>query len=268
MYKNFLTGAIILAISVFFVGCSVPNPVEEDEETLYYDWKNSDSALDLNGDRKIDELDYEIYQIQNSSDYWKNSDSALDFNGDRKIDELDYEIYLMQNSYEYWKNSDTAEDFNGDRKINESDYVIFLSDYEIEQELTDFKGTYRISDYTYIGETDNAINGYIDFIELEDFLTQMIISVDNEGEITVNIPNNVLIALGESSSVFVEFANNMSLVRISQYIVALDSYVSVNDLDYNFSFYLNEIENGYSTSYIMGLFDDDPVITFNVIKDE
>ncbi len=82
----------------------------------------------------------------NDYETWKNSDEAEDLNGDRKIDEADFEIYSNPSlsDYELWKNSIKASDYNNDGVIDDLDYTLFL-------EINEFYGTYSISNYVYEG---------------------------------------------------------------------------------------------------------------------
>ena len=81
MYKKLAMFIFVIGLSVLLLGCNSLGIGDVEELTDYQIWRNSDEAEDLNGDRKIDELDYEIYLNPPVSDYetWRNSDEAEDF---------------------------------------------------------------------------------------------------------------------------------------------------------------------------------------------
>jgi hypothetical protein len=315
MLKKLLLGAFAAALSLVLLGCenlnlstlptditlptnvTLPSSTEDTTSTeMDFDsWLNSGEALDLDGDRKIDEVDYQLYQLQNNYDLWKNSDDAIDMNGDQLIDENDHELYLLYQLFTYWLNSDVAEDLNGDSIIDETDHdiyryydnwkqsseandlnddsVIDLEDYQIYQLYDEFVGEYTITNYTYDGSPYNIIgedNGgeVIFFSDLGTYLSQITISIDYSGSVSVDMPEEVRTALGEITSVVLEAAENMTIERISPTIASIDTFVDIKDVEGNFSLYLTTEENGYSTSYVIGFFIENPEITFDLIKVE
>jgi hypothetical protein len=254
-------------------------------------WRDSDDARDLNGDRKINEADFEIYQIKNNYDVWKNSVEALDQNGDSKIDESDFDFYRIHNFFDVWKTSDEAEDLNGDTIIDTKDFEIYgnydlwkssteamdlngdssinVFDFEIYNEFIEFVGDYHIANYSFVSSETYVINSTD--IKVSDFglyLSQMSLSVNNNGEVTATIPESIRTTLGDFYAVLLEGANNMTITRISPYIVGIDTTVTIDTVLVNFTLYLNETEGGYSTTYILGDLDGKPVISFSIIKDE
>jgi hypothetical protein len=260
--------------------------------SAYEIWKRSDTAQDYNGDRKINELDYEIYQVENYYDYWRESEYAEDLNGDRKINEIDHEIYRLYNNYNYWRESEYAEDLNGDTLINSSDHRIYkdyltwigseeaqdlnndtiinVVDFEIYEEFKEFKGNYYITNYVYVGSTPITVVGTNPEIFVQDlgfYLAQILISVNHAGVVSLTIPHAVRTALGDFISTIIEGSNNMTISRLSPFVVVIDTNVTVNDVNVNFTLYLNTATNGYSTSYTIGTFDDiRPEITFNIAR--
>ncbi|XMB73213.1 hypothetical protein RJI07_04690 [Mycoplasmatota bacterium WC30] len=302
MYKRIIVSIWTLSILILLAGCNTLDTntaaitstlIETTASTTIVDfevWRNSDEALDFNGDRKIDELDYEIYQLQYSYSYWRDSEEALDLNIDRKIDELDYEIYKLHNIYDYWLNSNVSEDLNEDSVIDEVDHEIYNYydnwlnsesaedlnddntidelDYEIYAEFEEFIGDYIISNYTYDGSSYNVIGDGMYLTNLDQYLDQIVISVDNKGDISVFIPDSTVTSLGDLYQNFVEGLNNMSIARISPFIVGIDTFITEDDNTYNFTLYFTETESGFSTSYVIDYFYDDPEITFDLIKVE
>ena len=284
--------SFILVVFIFFVfvfvGC------EQVGSNDYLIWRNSEDAEDLNGDRKIDEADYEIYLNSEdvSYDEWRTSEDAYDYNEDRKIDELDYELYLKELDFNDWLDSDDAEDLNEDRKIDMADYELFLSglqtDYELWAESDDaadlnedgtideadyalfledseFAGTYTITNYTFSGS-----NFYIgEDMYLKDFGThfeQITFVVDADGAISANIPATVIATMGDDFTYVIEGLNHMTLNRISQFVVGLDTYITIDGVEFNATLYLTENENGFSTSYIINFNEKTATVTFDLVK--
>ena len=207
MIKKFVMMNTLIGLLMLLIGCDSLGTGNIPTMTEYQVWRNSDAAEDLNGDRKIDELDYELYLIRNDYNAWINSDYAEDLNDDRKIDELDYEIYLIRNVYEVWRNSEFAEDLNGDRKIDELDFEIFLNptvseydiwkdseeaedlnndgnideaDYEIYQDLIKLSGYYQIINFSYEGY-NMKIGDQNDIESMGEHLAQILISITPRG---------------------------------------------------------------------------------------
>lgn len=265
------------------------------EETDYETWRNSEDALDLNGDRKINKDDYDLYLSEENYDTWRNSEDALDLNGDRKIDEEDYLLSQIEDSYESWRNSDEALDLNDDQRIDDYDYFLYQTqddfeewrvsedaldlnddrridenDYLIYQDYLVFSGTYTITNYLYDGLESNYVYGEnkLRVPEFGDLLMQMTINVGNNGQITLDIPASVILELGDLYTTFVEAGENMSITKISPFIVSIDTFLTVDGLIYNVSMYLEENENGYTASYIIGFYPDNPLITFDLVKGE
>jgi hypothetical protein len=325
MRKKFLMTLVVIAFSVILFGCQDVNI----GQSAYEIWKNSDEAIDMNEDRKIDEVDFQLYLEQNMSPFeiWKDSDEAEDLNGDRKIDEDDYNIYLqpdlsdyeiwkdsdeaedlnddttideddydlylesLLSDYERWKDSDDAEDLNGDRKIDEDDYALFLepqlSDYEIWKDSNDaedlngdrkideddydiflmnseFIGEYYITNYNYegydfyLGDKDTYLK------DLGDYLNDIAFSIDKNGDVLANLSASTILAFGDDFEDALEGLNNMSISRLSPYLVVLDTYITINNVDVDVTLYLTEIENGFSTSYIHTVNDFSGTMTFDI----
>lgn len=106
---------IILVVMSFplFTAC-------DDDVISFEEWVISDGAFDYNGDRKINQEDYDIAMAYLS---WKKSDNSFDYNGDRVID---YEDYKLLTDFNVWKESELVEDFNGDGQITYDDYEYVL----------------------------------------------------------------------------------------------------------------------------------------------
>jgi hypothetical protein len=286
MNKKAIVIAFVILISIFLFSCdfSPQTTAETTTQSDYEIWKNSDEAEDLNGDRKINVDDYDLYlnppqtttatatvtEITTQSDYeiWKNSDEAEDLNADRKINEDDYDLYLNppQSNYEIWKNSDEAENLNNDNEINEADYSIYL-------EFSEFAGDYNVTNYSYIGSSlsiqTNDLNS-VNSIELEDlgqYLNQMVFSIDNDGDVYASIPSTVIASLGVSFAIVIDGLNNMSLARISPYLVALDTNVTIDDIIVHITLYLTETESGFSTTYVINYDENISTVTFNLVKE-
>ncbi|MGD9909430.1 MAG: hypothetical protein AB7U79_02355 [Candidatus Izemoplasmatales bacterium] len=195
-------------------------------------------------------------------DVWKLSDIAYDYNGDRKIDAIDYEEYLLQNSYSYWRESLVAYDYNGDHQINESDYDLYLN-------LLEFVGSYRITNYTYDGLPRNSLLTGTSRIYLKDlglYFAQMTIKVELNGEINLVIPSDLATSLGDLYSYMMEASENMTITRISPVLASIDTSIILDDIEVQFSIYFQQYEGGYSTSFVIGFFPEQPTITFDLDK--
>jgi len=263
----------------------------------YEMWLNSGQAKDYNNDRTIDEADYQIYQLYHDFEYWRQSSDAADFNDDQVINQEDYNVFRLKNSYEYWKDSDQAEDLNEDGTINESDYNIYINfdnwknsdeaedlnddgiidveDFDIYQNFSEFAGEYYIANYQYNGSPNYGIGEDIDnhvkFSDLGYYLEQITFSINNEGNITVNIPSevrDVFGQFGDLSTVIDEAIANMTITRISTYIAVIDTYATVDGVRGDFTLYLDTTENGYSTTYTISFYEDNPTISFDLIREE
>ena len=86
--RKIIVGFIFVVLSIIISGCESMNSTE------YENWRDSEIAEDLNGDRKINEADYEIYVSRSYYDSWRNSEEAEDLNSDRKINEVDYQLFF------------------------------------------------------------------------------------------------------------------------------------------------------------------------------
>ena len=173
-------------------------------------------------------------------------------------------ITTTEFNYESWRDSDEAEDLNGDNTVD-------ILDFEIYQEFLEFQGVYNIANYVYEGNEGIYLKGSdprIYFTDLGTYLSQIQFTVNNGGEISVTIPDNLDEELGTYQSVIIEGMNNMTISRISPLLVALDTHVTINETVVNFTLYLTETENGYSTSYEMSLYDEQQVLRFDINKVE
>lgn len=305
MYKKLIYITVSILLSFGMIGCDLfgnndtttlvttteSSTLLSTTLSLFEQWRASEDAIDLNGDRKIDEVDYDMFQLQNDYDYWKSSDAAIDLNSDRKIDEADFEMYKLQTDYYYWKNSDEAEDLNGDSRIDENDHSIYLfydtwrysdeaedlnndqvidiSDYEIYTEHIEFEGDYYITNYSYIGNEKYFVGDGYRFIDLGEYASHAVISVDILGNVSVTLTDSLTAELGDDYSVIEEGAQNMTIERISPFIVVIDSFVIINDVEYNLTLYLTEIDSGFSTTYtITGYYKEDLILSFDIIRIE
>jgi len=292
MVKKLVLGVLMMALSIIILGCENMSLSDltnisdnlstqpSTTESAFELWRNSDEALDINGDRKIDEADYGLYLLESDYAYWKDSDEALDLNGDRKIDEDDHIIFRLYNNYVYWFNSDQAEDLNDDRTIDETDHEIYVhydawlktsegldlnddesidvKDYEIYVEYQEYIGEYEITNYNYDGSENYALEDedYIFFTDLDTYLYQITIEVNNRGQVIVHIPETVQDVLGSITDIIMVASNRMTISRISPLITVIDTQVTVNEVLVNFTLYLEETDNGFTTTYVMGFYDD------------
>lgn len=288
MFKKALVIIVTLFTVFVLTSCEYFNT-----QSAYDTWRASDLAEDMNGDRKIDESDYNLYleQIEyiewstsnvaedinedgeiNQDDYnlylivldfetWKASDSAEDLNGDRKIDENDYELYLNPptTDYEIWKNSDGAKDLNNDSIINEDDYTIYL-------EFNEFVGVYHIENYEYSG-IRMYFGNKIYLSDLENHLSLVTLNVNSSGEIFVDLPNSTITAFGDDFAIMLEGLNNMRLSKISPYLVGLDTHVTIEGVEVSLSLYLNYTDEGFSTSYTLSIADAEGTIKFDLVRE-
>ena len=289
MFKRLLATITIVFFVFLLLGC------DEIGSSEYQIWRNSADAEDLNGDRKIDELDYDLFLNPQEDSYetWRTSDDAYDYNEDRKIDELVYEFYIEEIEYIEWLDSDDAEDLNEDRKIDRLDYEIFLegpkSDYEIWAEsnaardlndddkideldyaiyieYSEFKGTYTLSNYTYEGYRFYVGNDlFLD--QLGTHMNQIKLEVDQYGQITADLSNSTISILGDDFAYVLEALNNMTITRISKFLIGIDTSITYEDLTMNVTLYLKEDINGFTTSYTVNSHNKTGTMTFDIIKD-
>jgi len=269
MKRSFFMIFLMLLLSILLFGCADVQPDE------YEKWRISDEAEDLNGDRKIDRADYELFLNPPVSNYtiWRESSSAADLNNDQTINEADYVIYLFEINYQTWRNSDDAEDLNDDRKIDRVDYNLFLnpplSEYEIWKEsnnaidlnddeiineldyalylqYSEFVGTYTILNYVYDGSPTTYVGNKIYLAEFGQSLEQISFTVDINGDVVANIP----------SSTIASFGNDFSI----------DTSVTIDNVVVNVTLYLTEIPNGFTTTYVMNFNNQTGTISFDLIK--
>jgi hypothetical protein len=304
MVKKILLSVLMVALSLVIVGCenmslsdltNISDNLSTEPsttESAFELWRNSDDALDLNGDRKIDEDDYNLFLLESDYNFWKDSDEAMDLNGDRKIDENDHTIFRLYNNYVYWFNSDQAEDLNDDQTIDETDHEIYVyydawlnsndgldlnddetidvEDYQIYLQYEEYIGEYQIANYIYEGSENYALEDedFIFFTDLDTYLYQITIEVNQRGQVIVHIPENVQEVLGSITDIIMVASNRMTISRISPLISVIDTEVTVNEVLVNFTLYLEETDNGFTTSYVMGFYDDNPTISFDIIRVE
>jgi hypothetical protein len=288
MRRSFFWMVLMLLLSFLLLGCADP------EFSDYELWKNSDDAEDLNGDRKINEEDYEIYLEQGSFVTWKDSDDAEDLNDDQKIDEVDYAIYLVNLAYEAWRDSDDAEDLNGDRKIDKLDYELFLNpeesdydiwkdsddasdfnsdgsineaDYVIFLQFSEFLGEYTVANYTYDGSVHTYVGNKLYLHELGDYLAEITFTIDSSGEIHADIPSSVIASFEDDFAIVLQGLSNINIHRLSPLLVGLDTSVTIDGVVVNITLYMTQIENGFRTSYIMNHNDENGLISFDLIKE-
>jgi len=60
----------------------------------------------------------------------------------------------------------------------------------------------------------------------------------------------------------------MTIERISPYIVVLDTTVIIEDLSLDFTFYLNDIPNGYSVTYNLNFNNEYGIVSFDILRTE
>lgn len=256
MSKKFALFVFFIGFVLFLTGCS------QMPQSDYLVWRNSDDAEDLNGDRKIDELDYELFlnPVEDNYETWRISDEAEDLNGDRKIDELDYELFLnlVVDDYETWHLSEDALDYNGDRKIDALDYAIYL-------DFQNLKGTYTIVNYVYDG-SETYIGNQLYLNDLGTQLESIQIILDENGNVDVQLSQEFITLLDDTYTIFVEGVENMTIERISPLLFAIDTTVTIDNVELSVSLYLTQITNGFSTSYTIHYENTTGVLSFDMIK--
>ncbi len=226
-------------------------------------WRRSEFAEDLNGDSKIDRLDFDIYQYQEAFRDWRNSDDAEDFNGDRKINELDYEIYLSLKDYDNWRKSDKAEDLNGDRKIDKEDFMIYLENLRSE----DLAGVYIIKNYEYDGSEFYYLGNFLSFSKVGELLSNVRLTVNHAGRVSANLDQALLHQLGEDYQVVYEGLDNMTMTQLSRFLLSVDTSVTIDGVKVYVTIYLTKINNGYLATYSFFIGEERATISFHLIKD-
>ncbi|MCK7488116.1 MAG: hypothetical protein MZU97_23535 [Bacillus subtilis] len=322
MNKQIALVGFALLFAFLFVGCSTMTTnayqawkISEDAEDFngdrkidetdyelfllrgdYQAWRISDEAEDLNGDRKIDETDFELYLNPPLSDYeiWRASDAAIDLNEDSKINEADYALFLLRSDYQAWRISDEAEDLNGDRKIDEADFELYINpplsefelwlasdraidlnndtvineaDYTIYLEFGEFVGVYQISNLSYLG-ANMDVGEIHDLVSIMPLFDEILFAVDYFGVITATIPVGVAEELADVYEIARQGLDHMSLTRISPLVIALDTHVIIDEVEVNFTFYLSQTTNGYSSSIVISHNGNTTTIRFDLLRIE
>lgn len=72
--------------------------------------------------------------------------------------------------------------------------------------------------------------------------------------------------MGDDFTYVIEGLNHMTLNRISQFVVGLDTYITIDGVEFNATLYLTENENGFSTSYIINFNEKTATVTFDLVK--
>ena len=230
--------------------------INRDDYTLWLEylvWRDSDAAEDFNNDRKINTVDFMIFKQYGT---WRTSDDAIDLNDDDRINILDFIIWL---DYLKWKDSDDAADLNNDTKINELDYGIFLN-------RSEFEGTYRIRNYSYAGPNLQFIQSGVKFAELGDVIDSITLSVDISGAVSAELDPELRTTLGSDFGVIETVFDNMVIQRISPLLIAIDTVVIVGGTSLNLTFNLTQITGGYRTTINL-VFDSQTItVSFELIR--
>jgi hypothetical protein len=149
---------------------------------------------------------------------------------------------------------------NNDGKINEADYGLYLL-------RSEFTGEYYIADYTYEGSQTIYFGNTLALKDLAETLYQVRFIVDNDGNVDAIIPSKVLASLGDDAAMVFDGLKNMTITRLSKYLVVIDTDVLLEGVDFKFTLYLTEIEGGFSTSYSMNFNGKISVMSFNIMKE-
>ena len=235
---------------------------ESGEVVGYEEWKLSEDATDYNGDSKINEVDYGYFVAIGNYENWLLTEDAEDLNEDRKIDELDYEIFLLETSFIYWLLSDYATDYNKDSVVDELDYDVFLNGSE-------FVGTYKVENYAYFGAEETYISGddeRIYFKDLSTYLVDLLFVVDQQGGVTITLPDATQNTLGESYNVILDALEGMTITRLSTYLSSIDIELLYRDQEVSYSVYLNETDTGFSVDYSFLVNSKQVKIEFDLVK--
>lgn len=296
MKKKLVMLTLTLFVTLSALGCeNIENQnVEESTKTAYDLWRESLEARDYTGNRRIDEADYEIYLRITDFDYWLNSDGAMDYNGDRRINRADHDIFILLYDFEAWLESDEAEDLNDDGRVDALDHTIFrtqndfefwlnsskamdlnddgridILDFEIYQNFLDVAGSYRLTNYQYIGQRfDYFLVNNTEYIlgDLGNWLTQLTFNVDFNGSVTVTISEELERELRFTAPLLLEFVSNASINRISRFIIVLDTFVTVSNNKIDYTFYFESSEQGFKTSLMIDFPSRQGEMSFEIIR--
>jgi|LakMenE18May11ns_1017448.scaffolds.fasta_scaffold9892937_1 hypothetical protein len=221
--------------------------------TAYLSWRDTNAAEDLNDDRKINVSDYLIWDGYND---WKFSEDAIDMNADRVINLLDY---LAWQTYSLWLESDNASDINKDEKIDILDYEMFLNGNE-------FQGNYIIDNYQYVGPNLRLLESNIAFKDLAEYLEYIALSIDKDGVITASFPLWLKNSLKGDFQLINDVFSNMTIARISQTIVTIDTEVILYENVVAITFYLSKITNGFTTSIELEIQGQEVFFSFDILN--
>jgi hypothetical protein len=228
-------------------------PADFDIWTAYLNWRDTNAAEDLNDDRKINVTDYLIWDGYND---WKFSEDAIDMNADRVINLLDY---LAWQTYSLWLDSDNASDINKDEKIDILDYEMFLNGNE-------FQGNYIIDNYQYIGPNLILLESNIAFKDLAEYLEYIALSIDKDGVIIATFPLWLRNSLRGDFQLINDVFSNMTIARISQTIVTIDTEVILYENVIAITFYLSKITNGFTTSIELEIQGKEFFFNFDILN--
>lgn len=296
MTKRIFMAIIGLSLLGLSSGCSAIPGREEESNTEYLAWRESQEAIDFNGDRRIDEEDYEIYLRITDFDYWLNSDGAVDYNEDRRINRADHDIFVLLYDLDAWLLSDEASDLNADGRINASDHTIYRTqtdfefwlnssnaidlnedrridrlDFEIYQDFQDVTGSYQVRNYQYRGQRLDffRVNSR-DYLlnEVGDWLTQITFDVDINGNVTVTISPELERELQSVAPLLLEFVSNANVRRISSLVMVLDTYVVVNNYQIDYTFYFESSEQGFVTTFIIDYLGRPTELSFVIVRND
>ena len=199
-----------------------------------------------------------LYLLENENGF--STTYTIDYDG--FSGKITFDLIKLQSpstiGYESWKASNDSSDLNGDGTIDEVDYEIFL-------QFNDISGNYQINNYEYEGR-NLEVGDQNDLESLGQHLKQMLFTVSETGQITVFIPNSTIISLADIYEITLEGLDNAVLRKISPFIFVIESHVTINDLEVNFTLYLNETVNGFTISYLIDFDGFSAVISFDLIR--
>lgn len=246
---------IVVLCALTFAAC---DDGDLPSEGAYETWKSSDSAEDMNGDRRITEEDYDIYKEYKE---WKNSDNAYDYNGDKRINYDDYSFFKDPSNVDFmtWLNSDLAYDYNNDRFVDKLDFLVYIN-------YKHLVGKFKVVNFNLQQNDTQGINRQI-FLNQNYCLTDLAQDIgDFDFEVSTGLKltciygETVKQKLGDDEIAVQDAINSCEFEKLSDYVTT----VSFTIQELPFTVYLTKTDGGFSSSVSVTVDGITANITFDI----
>jgi hypothetical protein len=122
-----------------------------------------------------------------------------------------------------------------------------------------------MTNYSYVGD-NLVLGGNVNLLNLGTFLSEIYFEVSDVGSIRTEVPESFIESFGESYSVISEILSRMTIKRLSNSLVVLDTFITIGDIDFDLTFYLNDTPTGYSCTFALNIEGYSGVLKFDLIK--